>query len=442
MKKVKIANMFELTISFISGVISIIFGITLMIFNDVFYFSVIDIIVFFFLLLGIKNFVSYFFKKGREKDKSFIYSFSNLVFALIISIFNKIPYSLFPMIVGLYFLVNAILQLIDIGIYFKNIKNIPFSRFFYLIFYSTTGAFLIMFPLKKIKLFLGIFGLYLVLIGIRFLLDSLLQKIPLKYKNRIKRKIRITLPVIIECLIPYALLKEINETLKVENKRFVYEEKKNDESPDLEVIVHTSMNGFNKMGHVDLYFDGEIISYGNYDESSRKVFELFGDGVVFTTNKEEYISFCIEHSKKTLFIFGIRLTDVQKARIRKEIEKLKNNLVRWYAPIEKDTTKDNRDYASCLYKKTKAKFYKFKTGNYKTYFTLGNNCCLLADQIVGKSGIDLLKMNGLITPGTYYEYLNREFMKKDSFVVSRNIYNQKRKDEEYERKKIYRKKQK
>ena len=51
-------------------------------------------------------------------------------------------------------------------------------------------------------------------------------------------------------------------------------------------------------------------------------------------------------------------------------------------------------------------------------------------------------MNGLITPGTYYEYLNREFMKKDSFVVSRNIYNQKRKDEEYERKKIYRKKQK
>jgi len=32
-------------------------------------------------------------------------------------------------------------------------------------------------------------------------------------------------------------------------------------------------------------------------------------------------------------------------------------------------------------------------------------------------------MNGLITPGAYYEYLNREFRKKNSMVVSRTIYN-------------------
>ena len=437
MGKVKIGKMFDLTVSFFSGVLSIILGIVMILFQESFYFSVIDIIVFFFLLLGIKNFVTYFAKKGKEKDKSFIKSFSNLVFALVLSFFDKIPYSLFPMIVGVYLFVNSILQFIDLSIYLKNTGGLIFSKIFYFIFYLVVGFFLVVFPLKKINLFLKVMGIYLILIGIRFMLDAILQKIPLRYKNNIKRRIRVTLPVIVECLIPYALLKEINEVLKVENNRFVYDNKKNDESPDLEVIVHTSLRGFNKMGHVDLYFNGEIISYGNYDESSRMLHELFGDGVIFTTTRDEYISFCIEHSKKTLFIFGIKLTNNQKKRIEKEIAKLKNNLVRWYSPVEVDSSVKHKDYASCLYNKTKAKFYKFKTGNFRTYFTLGNNCCLLADQIIGKGGIDLLKMNGLITPGTYYEYLNREFMKKDSLVVSRYIYNQKRKDEEYERKKIY-----
>ena len=53
---------------------------------------------------------------------------------------------------------------------------------------------------------------------------------------------------------------------------------------------------------------------------------------------------------------------------------------------------------------------------------------MLADYIIGKSGIDLLKMNGVITPGAYYEYLNREFQKKNSMVISRKIYNSKNVD--------------
>lgn len=435
MKKIKIDRMFEVTVTLISGLLSIVLGIILILFQDSFYFSVIDIIVFFFLILGIKDFIIYFLKK--EKKKSFLYSFSNLVFALILSVFNKIPYSFFPIVVGLYSLLNAILQFIDLVIYLKNTGNFLFSKTLYFILYLVSGLILIFFPLKQINIFLKIVGCYLILIGIRLIFDAILQRIPLKYKNRIKRRIRVSLPVIFECFIPYALLKEINESLKVDDKKFVYDINKSTENPDIEVIVHTSARGFNKMGHVDLYFNGEIISYGNYDEDSRSIFDLFGDGVVFNTTRDEYISFCIEHSKKTLFVFGIRLTDNQRKRIEKEIKKLKSNLIRWYSPIEEYPDKECKDYASCLYKKTKAKFYKFKTGNFKTYFTLGNNCCLLADSIIGKSGIDLLKMNGLITPGTYYEYLNREFMKKGSFVVSRYIYNQRRKEQERERKKIY-----
>ncbi|TAH59554.1 MAG: hypothetical protein EWM50_07880 [Gottschalkiaceae bacterium] len=61
-------------------------------------------------------------------------------------------------------------------------------------------------------------------------------------------------------------------------------------------------------------------------------------------------------------------------------------------------------------------------GPFKTYFALNTNCVLLADTIVGQAGIDLLKIQGLISPGAYFDFFNREFSRKNSFVISRTIY--------------------
>ena len=88
--------------------------------------------------------------------------------------------------------------------------------------------------------------------------------------------------------------------------------------------------------------------------------------------------------------------------------------------------KNASSYAGRLYKKTKAKFYKFKSGKYKTYFVLGTNCCFLADDIIGASGMDILSINGIITPGTYYDYLNRSFKRKNSNIIYKEIYNKDR----------------
>lgn len=66
--------------------------------------------------------------------------------------------------------------------------------------------------------------------------------------------------------------------------------------------------------------------------------------------------------------------------------------------------------------------YKFKSGPFKTYFVLSTNCVAMADTIVGKTGIDIIGINGVITPGTYYEYFNQEFLKSNSKVVTRTIY--------------------
>lgn len=70
----------------------------------------------------------------------------------------------------------------------------------------------------------------------------------------------------------------------------------------------------------------------------------------------------------------------------------------------------------------KLNFGNLKVGKFKTYFVLNTNCVLLADTILGTSGIDILKVSGLIAPGTYYEYFEREFKRKRSKVVSKKIY--------------------
>ena len=180
------------------------------------------------------------------------------------------------------------------------------------------------------------------------------------------------------------------------------------------------------MGHIDIYFDNKVISYGCYDEGSRYVGELFGDGVLFLAkSKKEYINFCIDNSKKTIFDFGIHLTDAEKKKVALRIEELVKNTYSWNHKTDKNY-RNGKSYAAKLYKRTSAKFYKFKSGKYKTYYVLGTNCCFLADDIIGKSGMDILSINGLITPGTYYDYLNRKLKGKNSNIIYKEIYNKDR----------------
>ena len=72
--------------------------------------------------------------------------------------------------------------------------------------------------------------------------------------------------------------------------------------------------------------------------------------------------------------------------------------------------------------KTGAQFYKFKSGKFKTYFVMGTNCVLLADEIIGKTGSDVIDMNGIIAPGTYQDYLEKEYQKESGLVVNKKIY--------------------
>ena len=191
---------------------------------------------------------------------------------------------------------------------------------------------------------------------------------------------------------------------------------------DIEIFIHVSPDGFGTIGHCDICIGDEVISYGNYDHDSIRLFELIGDGVLFFAPRETYIPFCIETDHKTIFSYGLRLTSKQLQSVQEEINKLKEKTVSWYPHSYYDQNLHD-DYSSRLYLKTGAIFYKFKSGRFKTYFVFGSNCVKLAETIIGKAGLDIIDLNGIISPGTYQNYLEREYQRANGIVICKNVYN-------------------
>ena len=94
----------------------------------------------------------------------------------------------------------------------------------------------------------------------------------------------------------------------------------------------------------------------------------------------------------------------------------------WLSPIERDPQGKHDDYASSFVKNLDAKLYKFRSGGFRTYFAASTNCALLADKVVGIVGTDIISLNGILTPGAYYSYLDREFRRKNSIVITKTLY--------------------
>lgn len=406
------------------GLIFITISVVLYFGRDTLYKYVVNIVVSILLLLSIFQFIKYFFKKQsvKESRKTFLSCLFNLFVCLVFVMLPNLPLGILPVIFSIYLFLLGSSQFIMYLLLLSNKDKDRIRNLFWGIVYYSISIPILFSPINKISDFLLWLSLYTFLLGITFIYDFFVAFISKKTKDQFKRKIRITLPVIFEAIIPYSVMIKINKTLETSNDYKHYESRE-DSASDMYILIHTSSNGVNKFGHIDVYFDGQVISYGNYDEGSRKYKQMFGDGVLFMTDcKEEYIDFCIDNSKKTLFEFGIKLNDKQKCKVRQRINDILSNTVIWNYKDDKKYNNGN-SYVSKLYKRTKARFYKFKSGKYKTYFVLGTNCCYLADDIIGKSGSDILSLNGIITPGTYYDYLNKELHRKNSIVISRKIYN-------------------
>lgn len=418
MKNLKYIN---ITNYLLSGIIIIILGILIIIGNQILYSRVIKIVAIIFLLRSLSELAGVIIRRKKFSKEKIISIVVNINFAIVLILFEKVSLSILPILFSLYLLLNSFIKIINFTLLMDSNKYKKYIELFFSIFFLISGVIIAVSPLIYLNNILIFIGIYCILLGLDSIKNFIFELIPISKKLK---SIRISLPVILEAFTPIQMLNYINTYFNEEQE--CENILKSNDNYDLEILIHTSNKGSNALGHMDFYFDNKIISYGNYDPSSRKMLSLIGDGVLFEANKEKYIRFCIEHSSKTLIGFGIKLSEKEINNIRNEYKKIKDDTYIWDLNSIK-----NKKYSKCYSKLLKrnigAKFYKFKSGEFKKYFVCGANCTKFTEKILGGS-TGVLKMVGVITPGTYLEYLEHEYKRKSSNIVYKNIYNEKTKN--------------
>lgn len=374
------------------------------------------------LLIGM-GLLSYF------KHHNLKLAIAEWIMGVINLLFPNGPIFIIVLMVSMTFFLHAFVHLVTAILDYRNASQDFLMEFFLTIYYLGFGLVILMNPLKNATGLLFLMGIYLCLYGLADMKEALFEYYNINLISKFRHKVRVQLPALLSVLIPTQVLVAINKLCE-DKEESVISEVKQPADVDLEVLIHMTPSGYSALGHVDLCINDYVITYGNYDASTYRLFDAIGDGVLMVVPKEKYIPFCKKDTGKTLIGFGLTLTSEQKKAVRQRIRTIFDLLYPWECNYKKAERhhqyevmeKSLKYYANRIYKDTKAKMYKFKKSKFKTYFVFTTNCVLLADSILGKAGVDLLGINGVITPGTYYDYLNRQFTKEYSHVISRTVY--------------------
>lgn len=332
----------------------------------------------------------------------------------------------FSIVFTTYIVLVAIVKTIVLGIYVKNRISGRIITLVQVILSYYFAILLCFKPAFRNDLTIIIAGIYFIMLSITYILDGVEILMPIKYMKILRRRVRVVNPVFIASFIPKTSLKKIENTVIEENNKETLENVDNNETADMEILIYIKNRGKEIFGHADIFFDGKIYSYGPYDKSTNVIQNLIGDGVLLETEeRQKYIDISMRYSSMTVVSFGIKLTDDQKQAVKNTIEDIKKDVYSWSCNAENGVK--SRDYASVVYRRTDAKFFKFKQGKFRKYFSFNTNCVLFLDRIIGSLGIDIVRFTGIITPGTYYDYFNRQYKLQNSNVIFKKVYKRDRK---------------
>lgn len=412
----------------ITTIFLITMGILLITMNTKFVNLLIRIICYGLILKGLVNLLLLIYNKQNRQKKFIMRDVADILFGVIIISIRESIINLLPVIFGLYFLAIAIIRTVDYYIYKKNKIKGRLRILFSIILNLLASIILSINPHLKTKYIVIIIGIYLILFGIKYAVDFFIEILPSKILNKIKRKIKIPIPELFTAFIPQQLISLVNEMLEVNPEASDYNYQKSDSETDLQIILHLAKSGTATMGHIEIAFRNIVYSYGNYDMHSRSLFQAVGDGVILIVDKQKYIKYCVEKRDRYLIEFGLQLTDKEKEIIEKNINELINtNTIDYYSDAQlieqgKIPKRQLTDMSSEIYMYAGGYFRKIIKGKYKKFFVLNNNCAMMVKSVLKKIGKDVMAINGILTPGAYYDYLNRQFMLKNTNVIARKIY--------------------
>ena len=412
------------------GFLFVLLGLILMVTGTWLPVKVIRLVLFLAWIATVLDLVLRIFKKSQSTDTLGVALVKLLVLGYLLgsNLATDVPIYILALVIGVYQIFHATINLVTYVLYRKN-KIRPRFRFLLdglvLVFLGGTS---LLSSTGNSVFQLFVLGAYFFLYGVSNIRDGFLFEEEIG-KNHLKRRIRISLPIVLAALIPARTLAKINKFMQEnadEREDIHLGMVKSGKTAELEIFVHTAETSlFSAIGHVDICYQGRVISYGNYDPSSETLFGMVGDGVLYFCDRDKYIDLCKRESQKTLFGYGIDLTPEMEKAVQKKLAELKQLTIPWEPSADKIMTGDGKEDYTYAYKirhETDGELYKFIKSKFKSYFVLSTNCVLLADTIVGQAGTDILSPKGFIAPGTYQAYLNREFEKPNSIVVSKHVY--------------------
>ena len=335
-----------------------------------------------------------------------------------------------------YILVNALVKLVDYNIDRRDGVPGRLKEFLLFLFFLVFGVLMVFVPGMGETGFRIVAGIYCILYGVFLLWDFVFQCLPQSVRQRFSIKMSMPMPLLVSSLRPFARFKarQRKHILSPEQTRSQPEPyfprgKETDAFPDMEVMIHVSPSGMGVMGHCDICFEGEVISYGSYDLTSTTLFGGVGDGIFVVGKREPYIRFYVTATHREIYGYGFRLNEEQKQAVREEMALLKSMAYPWETPLQQVLRHEPdapgeavQDWGSKMWNCTGSDFYKFRSGKLKTYFVLTSNCVMLADRIVRRACSDITAPRNVYTPGGYYDYLEHLLAMNNSPVFCRRIY--------------------
>lgn len=365
-------------------------------------------------------------KRKAKAFQDYIPLLISLGFALFIVVFPQNFSRFIHIVFGWYIFANAVIQMIDYYVYRRDSLKGASLQFIKSMIGFAVALSLIFVPKDRLWLLSMIVGSYFILHAIIGIVENVKDLLPDNTQNKVRKHLSMSVPVLLAAMIPQRFFFSVKD-MKKQNKITVDHDPTDDVRADLEVFIYLKENGPESFGHVDISFGNKIYSYGCHDPENRELFGTLGDGVLIISPRDEFLNNAILNEDKTIIGYQIKLTDDQKKIISGKIDKLLHRSVEWESKAESlqrngEPSADCSDYASRVYNTCKAKMVKFTEGKFKTYFVFSTNCVLLADYLIRTNELDLIKVSGIVTPGAYISFLNQETKRQKSCVVNRTIY--------------------
>ena len=283
---------------FVSGILMCVLGICLIFFNTYFVAGVTWWTGILLTLVGLFRAVEVFLPKHKAQGSkarllNLVSALAHIILGTIVMTWSGDAAKLLSFGVGLY---QLMIGLVSLFTYYLLQKDRAKGRLKELViglitFFWGIGTLL---STRSVRDTLVLVGIYVIFIGITWLIDARDLLMTDKTKQRKRRRWRVGVPVFFTMLIPADIHSKINHLLndevspeEVEETLIPQVKKKVKGDPVLKVFIHVSEGIFGSVGHVDLSYKGRVYSYGSYDVDSERVFSAVGDGCFFTLDDKE-----------------------------------------------------------------------------------------------------------------------------------------------------------